>query len=83
MSDAIKVKFANNQKVDVSFGKTEKLDVSLGKGCCGTSNYEALTNQPQINDVTLIGNKSFEDLGDSTLTNIEIKAIFDRVFGGE
>ncbi len=29
----------------------------------GTSNYEDLNNLPQINSVTLTGNKSFEDLG--------------------
>lgn len=45
-----------------------------------TSNYNDLTNKPQINSVELIGNKSFEDLGDHNLTNLEIKAIFDRVF---
>lgn len=29
----------------------------------GTSNYEDLTNKPQINDVELVGNKSLSDLG--------------------
>ena len=29
----------------------------------GTTDYEELNNKPQINGVTLIGNKSFEDLG--------------------
>ena len=29
----------------------------------GSNNYERLTNKPQIESVTLIGNKSFEDLG--------------------
>lgn len=34
-----------------------------GGGGGGTSNYNALTNKPQINGVTLIGNKTLEDLG--------------------
>ena len=42
--------------------------------------YEQLDDLPQINNVTLKGNKSFEELGDNNLTNQEIKAIFDRVF---
>ena len=45
-----------------------------------TDNYEDLYNKPSINEVELVGNKSFEELGDHTLTNIEIKTIFNRVF---
>ena len=45
-----------------------------------TNNYNELINKPQINSVELMGNKSFEDLGDHLLTNLEIKAIFNRVF---
>lgn len=43
------------------------------------SDYEQLDNLPQINDVTLIGNKSFEDLGAESLTNLEIEAIINSV----
>lgn len=34
-----------------------------GGGGGGTSNYNALTNKPSINGVTLIGNKTLEELG--------------------
>ena len=34
-----------------------------GGGGGGTSNYNVLTNKPQINGVTLIGNKTLEELG--------------------
>lgn len=37
--------------------------VQIGTSAGGTSNYENLTNQPQINSITLIGNKSLIDLG--------------------
>ena len=43
------------------------------------SSYEQLDDLPQINDVTLIGNKSFEDLGAESLTNLEIEAIINSV----
>lgn len=33
------------------------------KGGGGTSNYNQLSNKPQINDVELTGNKSLHDLG--------------------
>lgn len=45
-----------------------------------TDNYNELYNKPSINEVVLEGNKTFEDLGDHLLTNIEIKRIYDRVF---
>lgn len=43
------------------------------------TSYEQLDDLPQINDVTLIGNKSFEDLGAESLTNLEIEAIINSV----
>lgn len=36
---------------------------SGGTGGSGTSDYESLTNKPQINGVELTGNKTLEDLG--------------------
>lgn len=45
----------------------------------GTKDYNKLNNKPQINDVELIGNKSFEDLGADSLTNLEIDAIINSV----
>ena len=45
-----------------------------------TGDYNKLTNKPSINEVELRGNKTFEDLGDHIMTNIEIKNIFNRVF---
>ena len=41
------------------FGKLN----SSGGGSCGTTDYADLTNKPQINGVTLNGNKSTSDLG--------------------
>lgn len=34
-----------------------------GGGGGGTTNYNDLTNKPQINGITLIGNKTSEELG--------------------
>lgn len=46
----------------------------------GTNNYEELIKKPSINSVELVGDKTFEDLGDTPLTNLEIQEIFNRVF---
>lgn len=52
----------------------------VGKPSGGTNDYEALINKPQINDVTLVGNKSFKELGLRPATNTEIAEIINRVF---
>ena len=43
--------------------------------------YENLKNKPSINDVTLSGNKTFEELGDHILTNSEILNLYKTVKG--
>lgn len=52
-----------------------------------TTDYEILEKKPRIEGVELIGDKSFSDLGELTITNSEIKDIIDKqfkeVFGGE
>ena len=62
--------------------KPEQIDLKM-RGGSGTGNYNSLTNKPSINDVELVGNKTFDELGDHTLSNLEIKEVFDRVFKGE
>lgn len=42
-----------------------------GGGGGGTTNYNALENRPQINSVTLTGNKSASDLG--LLGDVEVE----------
>jgi len=43
----------------------------------GTLDYNALDNKPQIEGVTLRGNKSFGDLGLVALTNMEINDLLE------
>lgn len=44
-----------------------------GGGGGGVTNYPALTNKPQIEGVTLVGDLTFEDLTLRGLSNIEIE----------
>lgn len=39
------------------------------------NNYELMNNKPQVNGVTLIGDKSLGDLGITSITNSEINSI--------
>lgn len=43
------------------------------------TSYNSLDDKPSINEVTLIGDKSFEDLGAETLTNLEIESIINSI----
>ena len=45
--------------------------------------YNHLVNKPRINDVELIHDKTFEELGINPMTNLEFKEIFNRVFGSD
>lgn len=49
--------------------------IEAGGGGGGTTNYNLLTNLPQINGVTLKGDKSFDDLGMQPLTNEQMNAL--------
>lgn len=40
-----------------------------------TSDYELLKNKPQIESIELIGNKSFNDLGLTNISNMRIEQI--------
>lgn len=42
----------------------------------GISDYEDLTNKPSIENVTLVGDKSFEDLGFYEASNQDILNLF-------
>lgn len=41
----------------------------------GTTNYLELLNKPQINGITLEGNKSSEDIGIEEISNTELEAL--------
>lgn len=50
-----------------------------GGGSGGISDYNDLANKPQIEGVTLSGNKTFPNLNLNVLTNTEIQDIFDNL----
>ena len=56
------------QRVELLAKEVEALEQSGGGGA--TTNYNALTNKPSINNQVLIGNKSITDLGGATPSDI-------------
>ena len=67
-------------KINMSMSRKPKITLKVQRGGGGTNNYNALVEKPSINGVTLIGDKSIEELGVDTMTNQEILNIFNRVF---
>lgn len=65
-----------------------KAVIEAGGGGGGTTNYNGLTNKPQINNVTLQGNKSLTDLGinipavDSALSGTSENPVQNKVIKG-
>ena len=77
----IKANFRESENMTASFSENDSMTADFGETTfIRTDNYDDLLNKPQINGVELMGDKSFEDLGDAPLTNLEIKAIFDSIF---
>lgn len=58
--------------------KIDDNDISRNLKICecivdGTDDYNKLRNKPSIEDVTLVGNKTFPELGLHHITNMEIE----------
>ena len=78
------VDFANQQNFNIGFGSQENTNIGFAGSVTEvvTTDYKELRNLPKINGVTLLGDRSFEDLGEESLSNLEIATIFNKVFGG-
>lgn len=71
-----------NFKINENQKATFTTDYSYTVGS-GTNNYEKLYNKPQINDITLIGNKTSEELGlEPTISDITEQDIDEMIYGG-
>jgi hypothetical protein len=65
----INASFKRDAPMDTSFETIIRVTDS------GSSDYNSLINQPKINEVKLIGNRSLEELGLNSITNIELEEL--------
>nr|DAS75793.1 MAG TPA: hypothetical protein [Caudoviricetes sp.] len=65
----INASFKRDAPMDTSFETIIRVTDS------GSSDYNSLVNQPKINEVKLIGNRSLEELGLNTISNIELEEL--------
>lgn len=66
----------SDNEINASASMVNKVQVT------NTSNYELLSNKPQIESVELTGNKSFNDLGLSNISNLRIEQILGGLNNG-
>lgn len=66
-------------EINASFKRDAPMDTSfetiIRATDSGSSDYNSLVNQPKINEVKLIGNRSLEELGLNSITNIELEEL--------
>lgn len=63
----------NDKSFDEEFGEVHEVV---------ENNYEKLRNKPQIENIEMVGNKSFEDLGITEISNLEILEIAKKILYG-
>lgn len=73
--------------LDVSASpQTVPLNVDTPVEQTGNGDYTQLRNLPTLNGEEIIGDKSFEDYGEQTITNAELQNIintqYNLIFGG-
>lgn len=77
--------FEEDSKEIVTLEHDSEELVTLEENTGGTNNYEYLTNKPQINNVTLIGNKTSSQLQlqdkMESLSNMDIEELLNNQGG--
>lgn len=69
-----------NDPITMTIELNDEIDLSI-TNATGTTNYQKLSNKPSINDITLVGNKTSEDLGIQNVITSENKLSSNLVSG--
>lgn len=85
--DVLDIEMASDDVLDIQLYSEDVFTIDLVVGGYMYENdYEKLINQPLVNGVKLVGDKSFEELGRDDIKNKRIKEIideqYDLIFGG-
>lgn len=66
----LNAEFDMDEQLNAQFGTVSEITKTID------NDYNNLVNKPKINAVTLVGDKSFEELGLERITNREIEELF-------
>lgn len=76
MADSnIQASLSEGVKLNARLSEGVQLNAGLSEGSSGTTNYNVLSNKPSIEGHTLVGDKTFKQLGMDTLAEWEIEKI--------
>lgn len=78
-NDTLLGNISSNVSLNGSISSTGLLNGTLTGGQNTNTDYLKLNNKPQINNVTLEQNKSFNDLGAKALTNMQIENLINSI----
>ena len=82
MGKAINLDIKKPNKIDVDIERNNLITLDI-RSQSGTTNYNALTNKPQINGVTLVGNKlDYELYLQHEMDEITAQDIDRIIYGG-
>lgn len=78
----IEITIPKSKDIDLDIGKSTHINLDMA-GSKGTGNYNALTNKPSINGITLIGDKESPELKlQGLMDEITAQEIDIIIFGG-
>ena len=76
----IYIEIGSKPKVNLTMNQKSQINIDIDKTKGVVPPYDVLPNKPQINDVTVVGNKTFEEYGLFSLSNQEILETFNKIF---
>lgn len=83
MSCNVGIKLQKKETINLKVQPYSSLKINIGNNSGGTSNYNFLTNKPQINGVSLIGNKLSSDIHvQDEMNEITPQDIDKIIYGG-
>jgi len=78
-NNTLKGTISSSSSLNGSISSNASLNGNLEGNQAGITSYDKLDDKPQINNVTLVNNKSFCDLGAKSLTNMEIESLINSI----
>jgi nitrate reductase NapAB chaperone NapD len=78
-NEEIKLELNELEKIDINLNDEENLNINMNTEVIEKilDDYNNLKNKPKINDVELVDNKTFEELGIENIKNSEILNLFN------
>lgn len=78
-NDTLNGTISSSSSLNGSIVSNNQINGSISGTQTGITSYDKLTDKPKINNVTLEKNKSFNELGATSLTNMQIENLINSI----